>query len=93
MPVRSLAIVPVRERIKTCLLRRFSASSSDVDVVERIDSGDRRISKECDDVDEVVGGRRDVRNDPMDAITVSDYMSAIASYKTMLRAYRPNAKG
>ena len=76
MPVRSLAIVPVRERIKTCLLRRLSASSSDVDVVERIESGDRSISKECEDVDEVVGGKREVRNDPMDAITVSDYMSA-----------------
>ena len=81
MPVRSLAIVPVRERMKTCLLRRLSASSSDVDVVERTENGDRSMSKECDGVDEVVGGRREVRNDPMDAITVSDYMSALSIYK------------
>jgi hypothetical protein len=65
--------------MKTCLFRRFRASSSDIEVVERIDSGDRRMSNEDEGVAEVVGGRRDVRNDPMDAITVSDYMSACFS--------------
>jgi hypothetical protein len=65
--------------MKTCLFRRFRASSSDIEVVERIESGDRRMSNEFEGVDEVVGGRREVRNDPIDAITVSDYMSACTS--------------
>jgi hypothetical protein len=66
----------VRERMKTCLFRRFRASSSDV-FVERIERGFReRMSNVGSGREEVVGGKRDVRNDPMDAITVSDYLSA-----------------
>ena len=62
--------------MKTCLFRRFRASSSDV-FVERIDSGFRdRMSNVGIGREEVVGGNREVRNDPMDAITVSDYLSA-----------------
>ena len=62
--------------MKTCLFRRFRASSSDV-FVERIERGFReRISNVGSGREEVVGGNRDVRNDPMDAITVSDYLSA-----------------
>jgi hypothetical protein len=66
----------VRERMKTCLFRRLRASSSD-DFVERIERGFReRMSNVGSGREEVVGGKREVRNDPMDAITVSDYLSA-----------------
>ena len=62
--------------MKTCLFRRLRASSSD-DFVERIERGFRdRTSNVGIGREEVVGGKRDVRNDPMDAITVSDYRSA-----------------
>jgi len=75
-PVASLAIVPVRERMKTCLFRRLRASSSDV-FVERIERGFKeRMSNVGSGREEVVGGKRDVKNDPMDDITVSDYLSA-----------------
>jgi hypothetical protein len=66
----------VRERMKTCLFRRLRASSSDV-FVERIERGFReRMSNVGMGREEVVGGKREVRNDPMEAITVSDYLSA-----------------
>jgi len=78
-PVASRAIVPVNERIKTCLFRRFKASSSDVCVC-RIERGFReRISYEGIGSEEVVDGKREVRKDPMDAMTVSDYLSACCS--------------
>jgi hypothetical protein len=65
-------MVPVRERMKTCLFRRFRASSSEVRFT--IEKGDEeKISNEGTGREEVVGGRREVRKDPMDAITVSDY--------------------
>jgi hypothetical protein len=68
----------VRERMKTCLFRRFRASSSDV-FVERIERGFReKMSNVGSGREEVVGGKSDVRNDPMDAITVSDYISAFS---------------
>ena len=65
--------------MKTCLFRRLRASSSD-DFVERIERGFReRISNVGMGRAEVVGGRREVRNDPIDAITVSDYLLACAA--------------
>jgi hypothetical protein len=69
----------VRERIKTCLFRRFRASSSDV-FVERIERGFReKMSNVGSGREEVVGSKREVRNDPMDAITVSDYPISLSS--------------
>jgi hypothetical protein len=68
--------------MKTCLFRRLRASSSDV-FVERIERGFReRMSNVGMGREEVVGGKRDVRNDPMDAITVSDYLSACPPTET-----------
>jgi hypothetical protein len=73
--VRSLAIVPVRERMKTCLFRRLRASSSVA--MDRMDRGpEKRMlnegEREGEGVMDVVGGRREVRNEPMEAMTVSD---------------------
>jgi hypothetical protein len=71
--VRSLAIVPVSERIKTCLFRRLRASSSDT--IDRSDRGlEERISNEgkVEGVMAVVGGKREVRNEPIEEMTVSD---------------------
>lgn len=92
-PVASRAIVPVNERIKTCLFRRFKASSSDVCVC-RIERGFReRISNEGMGSEEVVDGKREVRKDPMDAMTVSDYLSACCSRFMRGRGpYGPNAE-
>jgi hypothetical protein len=61
--------------MKTCLLRRLRASSSVA--MDRIDRGpEERIlnegEREGEGVMDVVGGRREVRNDPMEAMTVSD---------------------
>jgi hypothetical protein len=65
--------------MKTCLFRRFSASSSDA-FVERIERGFKeKMSNVGMGREEVVGGKREVRNDPMDAITVSDYLSACSA--------------
>ena len=78
--------------MNTCLFRRFRASSSDV-FVERIERGFKeRMSIVGSGSEEVVGGKRDVRNDPMEAITVSDYLSAYTQSKRKEEAYRPNAK-
>lgn len=65
--------------MKTCLFRRFNASSSDVLVeILTIENGERvKMSNVGAGIEEVVGGRREVRNDPIDAITVSDYPSAL----------------
>jgi len=67
--------VPVRERMKTCLLRRLRASSSVA--MDKMDRGpEERMSNEGEGmgagVMDVVGGRREVRKEPMEAMTVSD---------------------
>jgi hypothetical protein len=76
--VRSLAIVPVRERMKTCLFRRLRASSSVA--MDRMDRGpeERMLNegeREGEGVMDVIGGRREVRNEPIEAMVVSDWES------------------
>lgn len=77
-PVKSRAMVPVKERMKTCLFRRRSASASvaaDM-IVNGFDDNTSALWSVI--ISEVVGGSRDVRNDPIDAMTVSDYVTVRA---------------
>lgn len=65
-PVRRRDIVPEMDKIWTCLFRRVNASEGDGT------AGDRRAREGASvEVRETLGGRREVRMVPMDAITVS----------------------